>query len=236
MLYPVDIISIFWKFPAIADQKTFVEIFASLKRGHPCAYPVLYGRNNSSIFELDNADTLYSYFRTDGYFSWTGSSPFICGSLSLARPIQKIDSKNEISTLELNFEADSFLLDKQNASSIYRIFVDISKLVSCRHGVVCVQRNRRHDRRGGLYIGDGDIISPGSTTSWQGIANIKAWLSWFGDDVLDTISEQILPRELLTEGHLLKIGGLPQDQRQLERTSPLLPVELLDPSSGDRNA
>jgi hypothetical protein len=34
----------------------------------------------------------------------------------------------------------------------------------------------------------------------------------------------------------LKIGGLPQDQRQLERTSPLLPVELLDPSSGDRNA
>lgn len=236
MLYPVDIISIFWKFPAIADQKLFVEIFASLKRGHPSAYPVLYGKNNSSIFELDDADSLFSYFRTDGNFSWTGSSPFICGSLSLATPIQKIEGKNKISTLELNFEAGSFLLDKQNASSIYSIFVDISKLVSCRHGVVCVQRNRCYDRRGGLYTGNGDIISPGHKTSWQGIANIKAWLSWFGDDVLDKIPEQTLPREILTEGHLLKIGDLPQDQRQLERTFPLLPVELLDPLSGDRNA
>lgn len=232
-----DLLSLVWKIPEVVEFGQFDNILSLLAAHLPIAYPMYYGRTSFNKFDNSRVREMYSFFEVDNSIDWTGSGePLISASLSApSKVVTRENREGLLSSLICYFDAELMLKSETLSNEIARAFCEIANSLNCLHAFAYLQQGRTKDNAGNIYTGSGEFISTGHTTRWSGIPKIRTWLSWYGEIALGSVGPY-LGSNKLENGRLLRFGVVPQSNAQLKSVFPKFPEEILDSSSGDRNA
>ena len=165
---------------------------------------------------------------------WYGLEPLIDGSLSGPRSIngEALDLSNRFSHLSLSLKNDQVVQDQELCASLVTIFVELSQTLQCKYASAFVVR-RQHLIGDELATGgDSECIRTGSTIYWNGIPNVRSWLTWYDKEILTQAAPFIQNHKF--DGNFLQLGTTPRNTDELRDIFPEFPTELLSSHSGDR--
>lgn len=233
-LVTFDLLNVVWKFPMITQLDQFDHMLQVLAAHLPWAYPTNYGRTYSNRFVVGEERKLFEFFDVDRTLSWHGSGlPLIFVYLSADSTSSGKDQSDSISTLQLYLDATDLLNKADFSDEFVEQFAEVSEALRSLHAFAFIEQNRHREGCREVSTGSGEVFSVGHTTVWRGIADIRAWLSWYGDRSLPLVAPSLKSEHHLEKGHLLRLGRLPQNHTQLEGLFPELAEEVKDPNSGN---
>lgn len=232
----LDVLEVEWQFPGLVSAVQIKAIFESVERIIPWASPKRYKPLGFSRkkFSSDSMEDFLESFEMVRSMYWHGLEPlisaYLCGPSSISG--EELDLSNRFSHLSLSLKYDQVVQDQKLCESLCTIFVELSKALRCKYASAFVVRRQHLDGDELATGGDSECITTGSTTHWNGIPNVRSWLTWYDEDVLAQAAPFIQNHKF--DGNFLQLGSTPRNNDELKGLFPEFPTELLSSHSGDR--
>lgn len=232
----IDVLNVEWQFPGLVSAEQIKAIFECFERIIPWANPKRYKPLGFSrkTFSSDSMEDLLESFDMVRAMYWYGLEPLINAYLSGPRSIngEELDLSNRFSYLGLSLKNDQVVQDQKLCESLSTIFVELSQILKCKYASAFVVR-RQHLIGDELASGgDSECITTGATTHWNGIPNVRSWLTWYDKEVLAEAAPFIQNHKF--DGNFLRLGTTPRNTDELKDIFPEFPTALLSSHSGDR--
>lgn len=232
----LDVLKVEWQFPGLVSTEQIKAIFECFERIIPWANPKRYKPRGFSkkTFSSDSMEDLLESFEMVRVMYWYGLEPLIYATLTGPSSIngEELDLSNRFSHLRLSLKNDQVVKDQKLCESLSILFAELSQTLKCKYASAFVVR-RQHLIGDELASGgDSECITTGSTTHWNGIPNVRSWLTWYDNDVLAQAAPFIHNHKF--DGNFLQLGSTPRNTDELRDIFPEFPTELLSSHSGDR--
>lgn len=234
----LDVLRLYWQFPYHKAKDAVSVVLGLLEEVFVEALPLLYSTlppvhlGRSYLAKQD----FVSEFSKENRVYWTALSPVVfCSLLAAKDGGERIESQERLMALSIWLEKKALLISEDLREVIVNRFVSLAERLNCLYAAGYVERDCLLSN-GNLSHGRSEAFSLGAPSHWNGIPDVRTWLTWFGESILPSV-KPYLPNDCISKGgHFMRLRTLPASVSELTGDFPVFPMELLNRNSGNRVA